>query len=166
MKPVTIDNLSIKIHERYAQDQSLLDPKYITESHSVTTQSEITGTSSIYTSKLEALFEFNLKNCPWASFSPPPRFLFQARRFFSFSLFPYLSFGEEKEREDDEEENEERKEANDLIERARAVDPGKEGSSSAFEKERTSILNLLDTLKHLNGLLKHINARKAQYQKG
>jgi hypothetical protein len=165
MKPVTIDNLSIKIHERYAQDQNLLDPKYLTDALSITTQSEITGTSSIYTSKLEALFEYNLKNCPWASFSPPPRFLFQARRFFSFSLFPYLSFDDEKEESDDE-ESEEKKEANNLIERARAVESANEGSTSAFEKEKTAVLNLLDTLKHLNGLLKHINARKAQYQKG
>ena len=47
MNRVTIDNLDIRSHDRYAKDQEALDRKYINESTAIAAHSEILGTSAI-----------------------------------------------------------------------------------------------------------------------
>ncbi len=41
-----------------------------------------------------------------------------------------------------------------------------EQSSVHFEKDKSTLINLLESIAWVNGLLKLINARKLQYQKG
>lgn len=110
MRPVTIDQLDIKIHERYAKDQQQLDTKYIKESTAIAAYSEIVGTSSIYPSNWEILFELQIKNISWAAFCPPLRYTLQSNRFFSYQILPtiYLrdELDEEEESEEEEKENE------------------------------------------------------------
>lgn len=169
MNAVTIDKLDIKVHERYAQDQQKLDSSYIKESASIAPHSEIIGTSSIFSSKWEELFEIQAKNISWANFSPPPGYQFQARRFFSYLIAPSIPlWDEDQEKRDEgdtEEDGEEIKES--LLDLLTSVKSDKKGGiSHLIEKEKTILLNLFDSIKELNTLLKHINSRKIQYQKG
>ncbi|HSW87194.1 MAG TPA: DUF5399 family protein [Rhabdochlamydiaceae bacterium] len=168
MNAVTIDKLDIKVHERYAQDQQKLDTSYIKESASIAPHSEIIGTSSIYSSKWEELFEIQAKNISWANFSPPPGYQFQARRFFSYLIAPSIPLWEEDQEEvesDTEEDKGEMKKS--LLDLLTSVKSDKKGGiSHLIEKEKTILLNLFDSIKELNTLLKHINSRKIQYQKG
>jgi hypothetical protein len=171
MNAVTIDKLDIKIHERYAQDQQKLDPSYIKDAAAIPLHSEITGTSSIYSSKWEELFEIQIKNIPWAAFSPPPGYHVQARRFFSYRIAPSILIGDDSE-EDEEEENEEEEEKEqdtlsfDLFNTVMNIKGEKKGMTHLIEKEKTILLDLFSSIKGLNRLLTHINARKVQYQKG
>ena len=105
-------------------------------------------------------FETQLRNIPWAAFLPPPKFAVHAKRFFSHRIIPSIDLGEET----DDEEQEKQQQQN-LIEAILEAGKGKKASIHA-EKERTLILNLLDSLTSLNKLLTHINSRKLQYQKG
>ncbi len=162
MKAVTIDQLDIKDHVRWAQDQEDYDISFITESHLVAPHPEILGTSVIYPSKFEELFELQKRNLPWASFSPPKNFHMFSKRFFSYRLFPNIYW-----EENDEEESSEDKEHNhDLIQEVLRVKKKENETQTLFEKDKTTVLNLLESIQWANQLLKQINARKLQYQKG
>lgn len=170
MKAITIDNFDIKAHERYAQDQQKLEPKYITESNSVPSYSEIAGTSAIYSSKWEELFEIQLANLPWAMFSAPPKFSMQPNKFFTYRILPKIIVEEEKsiENEDESEEGKEEKKRQsvELLNRVLTASKEKNQNSHAFEKDKTTILNLLESVRYLDKLLGQINSKKLQYQKG
>lgn len=168
---VTIDKLHIKSHERYAKDQANLDLKLISESSAIPQHSEITGTSAIYSSKLEELFELQIRNIPWAIFSPPPKYTIQSRRFFSYRLLPKISC-----QDDDEDESEEEKEERENSEKgAKSLNLIKEileakkkeaEAAHTFAKDKAKLLNLLESIKRLDKLLSFINSKKLQYQKG
>ena len=149
MKGVTIDQLEMKDHVRWAKDQSHLDVSLIKEAELIAHHHpEILGTSVIYPSKLEELFELQKKNLHWASFEPPKNFHLFSKRFFSYRLFPNLDWEEEEEEEKDQDQE--------LMEEvAKAQSPDKD-----------AILNLLKSVGWISRLLKQINARKLQYQKG
>jgi hypothetical protein len=163
MKAVTIDQLDIKDHVRWAQDQESYDISFIKESHLVAPHPEILGTSVIYPSKFEELFELQRRNLPWASFTPPNNFHTFSKRFFSYRLFPNIYWEEEDEEESSEGENPNQE---DLIQEVILAKKIGGQTQSLFEKDKCTILSLLELIKWVNHLLKQINARKLQYQKG
>ncbi len=167
MNAVTIDNLDIKVHERYAQDQVALESKYITESFAIAPHSESVGTSSIYASQWEILFEIHLCNTSWALFSPPPKYHVQRNKFFTYQVVPAVNWSEEEDGEEQDEEGEQDQETpSSLLNKILTAKKGDRQSHLTFEKEKTAILNLFDSVKRLNKLLEHVNSRKLQYQKG
>jgi hypothetical protein len=164
MKAVTIDNLDIKDHLRWAQDQETLEAIFVKEAQMVAQHPEIVGLSVIYSSKFEDLFELQKRNQHWAAFSPPRNFHVFGNRFFSYRLFPSIHWEDKEESEDEDPEDEEAI-CSDLIEIIHRVK--KTGTqSSIFEKDKSAMLNLLESIKWINKLLIQINARKLQYQKG
>lgn len=174
MRPVTIDKLDIKNHERYAKDQQALDTKYITESTAIGNYFEIVGTSTIFASNFENLFELQNRNIPWAVFTPPDRYHLQTNRFFSYQILPsiYVSdeFDEQSEQEkEDEDENENKQKERyrvQFIQKINAAKKGRKQNLSHFESEKSTILSLLESIRHLDKILGQINSRKRQYQKG
>jgi hypothetical protein len=160
----TIDNLDIKIHERYAHDQKILDRTFTKETSLLSSHAEIAATSVIYASKWEELFEMGIKNIPWAAFSPPSFYHQKPNRFFSYRLLPSIYVEDENEDEMDEES--ERKKENELLKKALQAKKGRNQDSSLFERDKTTIISLLKTVVHLNSLLTQVNSRKLQFQKG
>ena len=61
MKGVTIDNLDIKDHLRWAKDQEILDVSFVSDAGVVAMHPEFMGMSMIYPSKLDELFELQKK---------------------------------------------------------------------------------------------------------
>lgn len=169
MKAVTIDQLDMKDHVRWANDQQQYDISFINESHLIAPHPEILGTSSIYASKLEELFEMQKKNVSWAFFSQPKNFYLFSRHFFSYRLFPSI-FWDEGAEDDNEVEEQESFEGDgnsvDLIKEVMNLKKAPHHNSSIFEKDKTVILNLLESIKGIDRMLLQINVRKLQYQKG
>jgi uncharacterized protein DUF5399 len=166
MQATTIDNLDIKIHERYAQDQKVLDKTLLTDAALLSPHLDLAATSISYASKWEELFELGVRNLPWAAFTAPPSFRRQANRFFSFRLLPTISLLEEDEEEAQDEEEQEKKKESELLKKAIAVQKKKHHDAILFERDKTAIVNLLQMVTHLDQLLSQVNSRKLQYQKG
>ncbi len=163
MKAVTIDQLDIKEHVRWAHDQDALDVTFVTESQLIAAHPEIMGTSVIYPSKFDELFELQKKNLPWACFSAPIKFQTFSKRFFSYRLFPNIYWDD---KEDTEEKEDDGTPSDNLIVEVLKVEKMGDQPSSLFEKDKTAILNMLESIRWVNELLKQISARKLQYQKG
>lgn len=165
MEKITIDQIGIDAHRRYAVDQETVESKYVTESSMVPPQLEIAGTSMIYSSKWEELFELNVGNTPWAAFYPPPNYRIQRNKFFSHTLTPNFGWSEDEEDEDQEENDEEGERArkkqdeslNALLEMI---------STRILRSDESALLNLVESVKKLNSFLREINSKKLQYQKG
>lgn len=155
METVTIDNLNIRTHKRWAEDQARIDPNFLEESAKVSPATEVTGTSSIFASRWASLFGIDIRHLPWAGFTPPAKFNMQAKRFFSYRIIPSLTFPLDSQ---DEGEDEEKQRKN----RLKTFLQAHKGNQS--DKE---ILNdLLDTIFNLDDLLGTILVKKLQYQKG
>jgi len=150
---LTIDNLGIKTHERYAQDQAYLDTSYIKESSQIPPLAEITTTVSTFSSQMELLFHLERRNSAWAYFSYPPKYRSQPKRFFSHRLLPTI-FWDEKEEEHPKGKSFFQKILDILKKRAKK------------ESEAAAIKNLLSTIEHLDSLLLSANTKRKQYQKG
>ncbi len=161
MEKVTVDQIGIEAHKRYAVDQETLDTVYITDSSMIPRHLEMAGTSSIYSSKWEELFEVHLKNIPWAAFSPPPKYYVQRNRFFSHALIPGILWSNDEEQDEDEGHEEERKKQNETLKTLMETI-----AVRRIKENETALLNLVESVKILNSLLKEINSRKIQYQKG
>lgn len=161
MKAVTIDQLGMKDHVRWAEDQESYDIALVSESHLVAPHPEILGTSIIYPSKLEELLELQKRNQHWAIFPALYNFPLFGKRFFSYRLFPSIYWEERGEDEEKEEESSEN-----LIEAVIRAQSPNGHIDSLFEKDKTAILKLLESIQWINQLLKQISARKMQYQKG
>ncbi len=169
MKATTIDNLDMRIHERYAQDQQALDKTFITEAQLLSPSFEKVATSSIYSSKWEELFEMGVKNLPWAAFSPPPSYTRQPNRFFSYRILPsiFVEASDEDGEHDAQEEDQEKEEnKNEILKKALNVIKGKNEDTFLFERDKSAVVTLLQTVLNLNHILTQINSRKLQYQKG
>lgn len=167
MKGVTIDKLDIKDHLRWAQDQEVLETAYVTEASLVAPHPEILGMSMIYPSKFEELFELQKRNQHWAAFSPPKNYHLFGKRFFSYRLFPSIHWEDEKESQEEEfQENFEQQENSDLIQVVLRIKKLGNQTSTLFEKDKSAMLSLLESIRWINKLLQQINARKLQYQKG
>jgi len=161
---VTIDNYNVDAHERYANDQSLFESSYISESGLIPHHFEIANSESTISTKWEELFETNLNKHPFASFAPPPRFNFMRNRFFTYAISPEFDWVEK----DEEQEEKERKERQQLEEYKEKIlsKKSKTVPIALLEKDRSALFNLLDSIQMLNGFLREVNARKLQYQKG
>lgn len=163
MKSVTIDQLDLKDHVRWAQDQIDYDP--IFSDRNTLPHAEIAGISSIYSSKTEELFELQKRNQHWAAFSVPEEVNLFNKSLFSYSLFPYITIGNERE-EEEEEQDESQGNRQNLVQLVRDIQNFTPQSNRFFEKDKTAILNLLDSIGWVNQLLVQIHGRKMQYQKG
>ncbi len=164
MKPVTIDNLDIKEHVRWAQDRAVFDPALLQE---LAPHSEIVGTSIIFSSHLEGIFHWDRGMRPWANFAPPHN-AWMLKRFFSYRLFPTIdgqdSDEEEKHpRDEDEEEPQHKKRSRDKMQRILAA---QHSTHALFEKDKNVILSLLASIQSINEMLAQIATCKVQYQKG
>jgi len=174
MKPVTIDNLDIKEHIRWAQDRAVLDATYVQESKEIAAHPEITGTSVIFSSQLEELFAWEKGMLPWANFFPPHNLSLFHKRLFSYRLFPHISSEEDKEDQEDESEQQKQDEteekalrrAKDLIHQVLSIQKSYHQSHALFEKDKSSILSLLESIRFIDDMLAQISSRKLQYQKG
>lgn len=163
---VTIDNYDIKIHERYVHDQEILKGLAILfdESKEIPKHSEIGGSENSIKSKWEELFETYNHRHPFASFAPPPRFNLMRKRLFSNTISSKFNWADAEE----DEEKQEREESKQLEEYKKKILSKKSKLTplSLFEKDRSSLLTLLDAIQTLNSYLRELNARKLQYQKG
>lgn len=164
MKPVTIDQFGIEAHERYAKDQEALDSSFI---KGAAPYSEIIGTSVIYSSEWDKLFDYSLRNHPWAAFAPPREFaLLQRRRFFGFSIVPSLDgFSQDEEKAIQEGGEEEDDEPEAFAEEKECLMSVK-SSEASIERERSTLFKLFESMENLNELLKEIHSKKLQFQKG
>ena len=167
-KSVTIDNYDLKAHQRYANDREALDPFYITDTNLIPPHFEIAALESSINSKWEELFETHLHRHSFANFAPPPSYALMRNRFFSYVISPDFNWLDQQDKED---EGSEPKQKQDLAEADVYKQKIKEKNSrimpiALFEKERTTLLNLIDSIQLLNGFLRDVNARKLQYQKG
>jgi hypothetical protein len=159
MKATTIDQIPLKDHVRWAQDQQQLDPVFVTEASIVASHPEILGMSLIYPSRLEELLEMQKKNQHWASFSPPKNFHLFGKRFFSHRLFPNIEWEDWKDEEVEGGEP-------DLMQTLMKLKTTGAHNTTLFEKDRCTMLGMLESIQWINKLLKQINALKLQYQKG
>ncbi|SRR5581483_2990287 len=167
MKGVTIDKLDIKDHLRWAQDQEILDAALVSEASLVAHHPEILGMSMIYSSKFEELFELQKRNQHWACFSPPENFQLFKTRFFSYRLFPNIHWeGDEDSKSDSEAKEEDGEFEIGLISTLVQVKAPGNQFSVLFEKDKDALISLLKSIQWINKLLKQINGRKLQYQKG
>ena len=169
MKGVTIDNLDIKDHLRWAKDQEILDVSFVSDAGVVAMHPEFMGMSMIYPSKLDELFELQKKNQHFANFTPPLQFHLFAKSFFSYRLFPSIHWEDDENGQNQEEDSkcEDELDINhDLIQAVIRIKKLGSQASSLFEKDKDAILNLLESIKWINNLLKQIHAKKLQYQKG
>lgn len=150
MKPstVTVDNLPTAVHEQYARGLEIYDRAFVTESPLVSPHVNMAVTSTTYASQCDALFETHIKNQSWAHFSPPPEFTKARNRFFSVSILPSSR------------EHEESIELVMQAPKARNQDP------MLFERDRSAIVNLLETADSLTQILQQIKAFMLQYRKG
>jgi hypothetical protein len=150
---VTIDRIGDEAHERYALDQLHLEAAYVRDAPLVPPHSAVNSISALFPSSWELLFELTIRNNHWAVFRPPPDYDRQRKKFFSYCVAPSVAL----ERDAD---------ACALSAALRrAVLPSAHGLA-AFEKERAALLRLLDEVRSLDALLRTINAKKVQYQKG
>jgi len=164
MKGVTIDKLDMKDHLRWAQDQEILDVAFASESSIVAHHPEILGMSMIYMSKFEELLELQKRNQHWANFSPPKNFQLFRKGFFSHRLFPNIDWKDSDASQSDSDEKDESEV--DLITVVERIKDLGSQASILFEKDKDAMINLLESIQWINKLLKQINARKLQYQKG
>lgn len=155
-KPRTIDNMGIDTSSRYARDRASTDTKLIDDSKFIPIKTEVSVLKPYLPTEFEqyqALHEQTL----WASFAPPPDYLAYAKPLFSYQLIPSLGGYEKQEADTDKLEALE-----DTLNK-----PFKEGSQNQEEeKERKTLMHLLQTIGKLDRTLNMINARRNQYQRG
>lgn len=163
---LTIDNYGITAHERYATDQATLELTFIQDANQIPKHLEAAVGKSTLATKWEELFETHLHRHTFANFAPPPNYMMMRNRFFSYSISPDFNWTEDSKDEDEEKQRkEEEKQAKQYKKKIQAKTTNSM-PMSLFEKDRSALLNLIDSIQSLNGLLREIHARKVQYQKG
>lgn len=165
MRPITIDELDIKEHKRYAVDQKNLDTHYITDAATISAHFEIASISTLFPSQFELLFELQQRNRPWAFFLPPLKYHLQSNRFFSYCLLPSIKINDQEKREKEKEEEEEETDPI-LLKKIKQAIKGKRQTLADFEREKTTLISLVESIQHLDKILVQINTKKQQYQKG
>ncbi len=167
MPPRTIDNLGIDASARYAADQKKIDPKAIKEGSGIPAQMIIDVSSPAYPSEMERLIQLSPTQNVWANFFMPTAFLEQRGRIFTFLIIPSLGSDEKRESQ-----------ALKISAKLKALSDKTEGTAPQKkswpeqkeiedrEKEKKTLITLLDTINSLDKSLIEINARRTQYQKG
>jgi hypothetical protein len=173
MPPRTIDNLGIEASTRYAEDLRELDQKLLTEARSIPEQTEIEITHPFFLTELEVLLNAQ-KQQPWATFSPPKGYFEQKRRFFMFQLIPSLGSEEKHETQTQKiisqlktfakkkREEKKRDQQQDDEQELQKPDPEQE----YHEREKKTLVSVLQIIMHLDKEIQEINARRGQYHKG
>lgn len=161
-KGITIDQLGIENHNRWAVDQEKLDLTHIRDSNLIPDHSEIAGTSSNYSSKWAELFDFQSTYITWAAFVPPPNYEKQRNRFFSFDITPKFRWLETDDEEGGERSKQQLEECKERLKskKPQALHP------TLVKRDQSALLNLLDSMKSIHDLLREIQGKKLQYQKG
>jgi hypothetical protein len=161
VKPRTIDNLGVETSIRYAQDQERLDARIIKESQLVPQKTEVSVATPFVLSEFDQVYSLG-KTVPWALFSPPPNYYNAGKALFSYLLIPSLGDYEKLEADLDKVEGVE-----DLLKKPhKKSNQGFTRDEKQDEKERKTLLALLQCLNKLNKTLALINARRNQYQRG
>lgn len=163
---VTIDNYDITAHERYAIDQKRLSPELIEEAGLIPPHSEMPGGESSISSKWEDLFGFLNNTHPWANFTLPPDYTTMRNRFFSYSLSSSFDWVDADEEDDEEEKKRKEQLLAESYKKKIKAKQSKLVPTAILEKDRISLLKMVDSIQLLNGFLREIHARKLQYQKG
>ncbi|NGX59471.1 MAG: hypothetical protein KR126chlam3_00623 [Chlamydiae bacterium] len=158
---ITIDNYDVEIHERYAIDQAVFDPSILEETGEISSHFSLAATETRLFSKWEELFETHLHRHSFASFFPPPLYKMMRNRFFTNVISPEFDWI----KEEGEDREKEKKQAEEYKKKINAKKT-KTMPAAIFEKDRSALLNLVDSVQMLNGFLREVNARKLQYQKG
>ncbi len=86
----TIDNLDIRVHRDYAQNEAYYDKTHASEAPNVRRLAELAGISAIYVSELDALLEKAKTPSTWAHFDTPPGYADKTNHFFFLRLFPSI----------------------------------------------------------------------------
>ena len=164
-EPVTIDNYAVAIHERYASDQQALETKYTEGAELIPRHFEMAVAESTLASKWEELFETHLHRHTFANFAPPPGYMLMRNRFFSYAISPDFDWVENDDEDAEKQKKEEKRQAKKYKKKIQSKQAIKM-PVALFEKDRSALLNLIDSIQSLNGLIRDIHARKLQYQKG
>ena len=162
---VTIDNYDIKAHERYAVDREAHDVTFLADAKDIPRHFNLAHTATSLSTKWEELFETHDLRHPFAAFAPPPGYASMRNRFFSQAISPEFDWADEDEEDEEQKERRERQRAQEYRNRILSK-KAKQIPLALFEKDRTALLNLLESVQMLNGFLREVHARKLQYQKG
>ncbi|HSX11270.1 MAG TPA: DUF5399 family protein [Chlamydiales bacterium] len=159
-KPRTIDNMGIETSSRYARDKSTLDSKMIEDARFIPQKTEV----SVVKPYVSTEFEMYLapgKLILWASFAPPPEYLSYGKPLFSYQLIPSLGGYEKQEADSDKLEALE-----DTINKSFKDRQDEGHEQQEEERERKTLVGLLQTIGRLDRTLTLINSRRNQYQRG
>lgn len=161
IKSRTIDNLGIEASSRYAKDKQL-DTKLVEESRFIPLKTEVTVLKPYLPTELEE-YLLPQKLTLWASFEAPPQFFAEtANPLFSYQLIPSVGGYEEQEADLEKLEALE-----DTINKQFSEGNGRDQEEGQEEeKERKTLLALLQTIGKLDRTLTLINSRRYQYQRG
>jgi hypothetical protein len=162
VKSKTIDNLGVDASIRYAKDQEAIDVRFIQESQLVPPKTEVSVAIPYTLSEFDQIYSLE-KKISWALFSPPPNYLNAEKSLFSYLLIPSLGDYEKLEADLDKIEGVE-----DLLKKPHKKSTRDDSSrdEKQDEKERKTLLALLQCIGKLNKILGVINSRRNQYQRG
>jgi len=152
--------MGIETSSRYARDKAQLDTKFIEDSRYIPLKTEVSVVKPYLPTDFE---EYLLPGTLtlWASFEPPPEYLAYAKPLFSYQLIPSLGGYEKQEADSDKLEALE-----DTLNKSFKEGKRDNQEQQEDEKERKTILNLLQVIGKLDRTLGIINARRNQYQRG
>lgn len=85
----TVDDLGINSSIIYANNQNELDKSFITESALMSSKTQIDSFAPSH-SESSLLFGLYIKNKPWPLISPPPGYMKQNGKIFTFQAIPSL----------------------------------------------------------------------------
>ncbi len=160
IKSRTIDNLGIETSSRYARDKAQLDTKLIEDSRFIPQKTEV----SVVKPYLPTEFEEYLRPGTltlWASFEPPPESLAFTKPLFSYQLIPSLGGYEKQEADSDKLEALE-----DTLNKSFKEGKRDNQEQQEDERERKTLVSLLQIISKLDRTLGIINSRRNQYQRG
>ena len=168
----TIDNLGYAASQRYAEDQQLLydNEQVHKDSRVLSGRTQIDVISPSYGSEVELLFNADKKNTSWAQFFPPSGFTEQRKKFFMHELLPNLAIQEKTENYTQKILSQARaktpiQDEHDEQEKKRALWQDAKDEEET-EKEKSSLIGLLNCILNLDKCMLYVNSKRTQYQKG
>ncbi len=172
-EPRTVDNLGPEVSARYAEDQSLLDKKILTEASAVRRQAEIDVTTRFFRSEFDIELGTDQRNQFWGQFSAPPGYAEQKKRIFVEQIIPSLGSPDKKEMQllrivEMAEMAKKRKEIAEADAKAgkRALAWEEVREFEAVDREKGILDHFFKRVEDLERVLIDINSRRGQYQKG
>lgn len=150
VKGVTLAELSIQVHNRYAQDQEILSQTQDLALDAAP-HFQISVVNPVYSSECDKITGFDKRVQTWGIYSPPPNYTpAKPRGYFGSSILPSLTpqekaFAEQKQR---------------LL-----AAELKEGISSEMEAQRTCLFDLLSSLEELEELFQSAQSERLRTQR-